>query len=374
MRSPLMSKSVGTQSWEEASFPVVCEMCLGTNPYMRMTKEPYGHDCKVCLKPFTNFRWCPGAKMRFRRTEICNTCARLKNVCQSCLFDLQYGLPVQVRDSVLGITESLPKNEANRNFFIASNAERIARGDSNLIDYDKSVDPAAKAILQELADKRKVTNKRMLANPCSFFAKGTCTRGEACPYRHVLMEARSSSLKGYRDRFYGENDPAALKLIERHPHLAAGGASAAGASEAPPADQKVVSLFVRGIRNNVGEDDISRFFADHGAVKSVRMVADGKAAVVAFADRAAAEEAATKTVGLVDINGTSVHVSWSKPKSAADPSKGRPHSSARGQGTASASSTGGSAGARPEAKRPADAPASGAKHNAFQKRTRPSAK
>lgn len=43
------------------------------------------------------FRWCPGAKMRFKKTEVCQTCAKLKNVCQTCLLDLQYGLPVQVR-------------------------------------------------------------------------------------------------------------------------------------------------------------------------------------------------------------------------------------------------------------------------------------
>jgi len=29
--------------------------------------------------------------MRFKKTEICQTCAKLKNVCQTCIFDLQYG-------------------------------------------------------------------------------------------------------------------------------------------------------------------------------------------------------------------------------------------------------------------------------------------
>ena len=43
------------------------------------------------------FRWNPGAKMRFKKTEICQTCAKLKNVCQTCLLDLDYGLPIQVR-------------------------------------------------------------------------------------------------------------------------------------------------------------------------------------------------------------------------------------------------------------------------------------
>ena len=29
--------------------------------------------------------------MRFKKTEVCQTCAKLKNVCQTCLLDLQYG-------------------------------------------------------------------------------------------------------------------------------------------------------------------------------------------------------------------------------------------------------------------------------------------
>ena len=35
--------------------------------------------------------------MRFKKTEVCQTCAKLKNVCQTCMLDLEYGLPVQVQ-------------------------------------------------------------------------------------------------------------------------------------------------------------------------------------------------------------------------------------------------------------------------------------
>ena len=34
--------------------------------------------------------------MRYKKTEVCQTCAKTKNVCQTCLLDLEYGLPVQV--------------------------------------------------------------------------------------------------------------------------------------------------------------------------------------------------------------------------------------------------------------------------------------
>jgi hypothetical protein len=33
---------------------------------------------------------------RYKKTELCHTCARIKNVCQTCVLDLQFGLPVQV--------------------------------------------------------------------------------------------------------------------------------------------------------------------------------------------------------------------------------------------------------------------------------------
>ena len=55
------------------------------------TKEKYGKECKTCNRPFTVFRWCPGARMRFKKTEVCQTCSKLRNVCQTCLLDLEYG-------------------------------------------------------------------------------------------------------------------------------------------------------------------------------------------------------------------------------------------------------------------------------------------
>ena len=47
--------------------------------------------------------------MRYKKTEVCQTCAKTKNVCQTCLLDLEYGLPVQVNSSSLEESELQPE-------------------------------------------------------------------------------------------------------------------------------------------------------------------------------------------------------------------------------------------------------------------------
>ena len=106
MATSMGTKNYNRQNWEDSDFPILCQTCLGDNPYLRMTKEKYGKECKICTRPFTVFRWCPGAKMRFKKSEVCQTCAKLKNVCQTCLLDLEYGLPVQVKEDLLYCTAS----------------------------------------------------------------------------------------------------------------------------------------------------------------------------------------------------------------------------------------------------------------------------
>mmetsp|Transcript_3966 Transcript_3966/g.5500 ORF Transcript_3966/g.5500 Transcript_3966/m.5500 type:complete len:301 (-) Transcript_3966:48-950(-) len=92
------------RSWEGSSgteFPTLCEFCMGDSPYTRMLKDRLGGKCKMCDRPFTVYRWKPGRGEGYKRTEVCQTCSKTRNICQSCILDLEFGLPSQLRDAVL---------------------------------------------------------------------------------------------------------------------------------------------------------------------------------------------------------------------------------------------------------------------------------
>ena len=54
---------------------------------------------------------------RYKKTIICQQVAKAKNVCQVCLLDLDYGLPVQVRDTAVGAdVEDVPQSEVGKEY------------------------------------------------------------------------------------------------------------------------------------------------------------------------------------------------------------------------------------------------------------------
>lgn len=91
------------------------------------TKANFDKECKICTRPFTVFRWRPGRDARYKKTEVCQTCSKLKNVCQVCLLDLEYGLPVQVRDTALAINtnDAIPKSDVNREYFAEEQDRKV---------------------------------------------------------------------------------------------------------------------------------------------------------------------------------------------------------------------------------------------------------
>lgn len=206
--------------------------------------------------------------MRHKTTIVCQTCAKSKNVCQTCLLDLEYNLPTQVRDVALGLKNEAPSSDINREYY-AQNIEAKVCGcpvvsaqieltfpghckmadEKTLVDSSRSLS-AGKEMLKQLA-RTDPYYKRNRPHICSFFVKGECKRGAECPYRCVprfLPELLSGPLirpyrheqptegalanQNIKDRYYGNNDPVARKILR-------GFADEKGL--APPEDTSIVS-------------------------------------------------------------------------------------------------------------------------------------
>lgn len=58
--------------------------------------------------------------------------------------------------------------------------------------------------------------KRNRPHVCSFFAKGDCSRGTECPYRHEKPVDNELARQNMQDRYHGRNDPVARKILSTH--------------------------------------------------------------------------------------------------------------------------------------------------------------
>ena len=78
------------------------------------------------------------------------------------------------------------------------------------------VTPEAHEALMRL-NRHQTYYARNAPKLCSFFARGECSRGHECPYRHEMPRDKDDPLakQNYRDRYYGTNDPVAAKLLVR---------------------------------------------------------------------------------------------------------------------------------------------------------------
>ncbi|XP_033751822.1 pre-mRNA-splicing factor RBM22-like [Pecten maximus] len=292
------------QNWEESDFPILCQTCLGDNPYIRMMKEKYGKECKICARPFTVFRWCPGARMRFKKTEVCQTCSKIKNVCQTCLLDLEYGLPVQVRDAALKIQDNMPKSDVNKEFYTQNMENEIANSDGTVAPGQLGKAQTPSDMLLKLA-RTTPYYKRNRPHICSFWVKGECKRGEECPYRHDKPTDPDDPLadQNIKDRFYGMNDPVADKLMNRYSNMPKLDA---------PEDKSITTLYVGNLGDKIGETELRDHFYQFGEIRSINIASKQQCAFVQFTTRQAAENATEKSFNKLIMGGRRLNIKWGK--------------------------------------------------------------
>ncbi|ORX41115.1 cell wall organization and biogenesis-related protein [Kockovaella imperatae] len=314
---------------ESSDFPILCETCLGPNPYVRMSKQEYGSECKICNRPFTVFRWNPGQGARYKKTEVCTTCAKIKGVCQTCLLDLEFGLPVQVRDAALGRKNQAPTSDINKQYYI-QNLEAQMEDSPDGMAYDSQVaNRAGREMLKNLA-RSDPFYKRNRPHICSFFVKGECKRGAECPFRHELPEENGLQNQNMQDRYYGRNDPVAKKMLRQ---------DAENKGMKAPEDETVTTLLFLGLPETTETDVRSALvfscpFVKPVELKSLTIVEASHCAFVNFKTRDLAERTAEalSAQGGIEVQGKRCKVVWGRSR----PAKGKKPESIEPSATATA--------------------------------------
>jgi len=244
--------------------------------------------------------------MRFKKTEVCQTCSRLKNVCQVCLLDLEYGLPTQVRDAALNIKDDLPHSDVNKQYYVQN-----IENESGNIDPTTPADAVGKSVapsdlLVKLA-RPSPYYKRNRPRICSFWVKGKCNRGEQCPYRHEKPTNPDDPLadQNIRDRYYGVNDPVADKLMRR---------AAAMPKLEPPEDKSITTLYIGNLGDILTEKQLRDHFYQYGEIRSITMIPRRQYAFIQYRQRCAAEAAAENTFNKLILNGRRLTIKWGRSR------------------------------------------------------------
>lgn len=270
--------------------------------------------------------------MRSKKTEICSTCSRVKNVCQTCLLDLVYNLPVAVRDLALPAADRqvtvVPRSDATREYTAASNERKIGSGVIDAV-YKQAV---AADCIAENARRDEPRYERNRGRVCTFFLKNSCTRGLYCPYRHEgeekleIVDADDDDQKAthsLRDRYYGVNDPVAAAIIQRTCKPGVQALTAAG--HAPPSDLSIRTIFVAGITGVITEQVIRTYFNVHQQhIVRVSLLHARGFGFIDFDSRKIAEIAMGKCFGKRTVAGVELDFRWGRSSARAPPARESP--------------------------------------------------
>jgi len=263
----------------------------------------------------------------------------MKNICQCCLLDLEFGLPVQVRDKYSADSGQMPNPTSREGIAYQIQAQLSAQaaiGDSSQPLAIESGSGASRLSanpeLQRLARTTPYYDRNQ-SPICSFFQKGECNRGDSCPYRHekkVPSTTQQQKSHNIQDRFHGVSDPVAQKILKSASTRLANFPS-------PPEDNSITTLFITGLPENVNEERCMHFietqFKEYGNILKIKIVKAAKVGFVEFENRLDAEKAISEkfnhpSMTFVDGEITSrLKVSWARPKTSPGASSSVPYPS-----------------------------------------------
>ncbi|PFH61612.1 hypothetical protein XA68_16873 [Ophiocordyceps unilateralis] len=307
---PQIKQDLNRSGWETTDFPSVCENCLPENPFVKMIKEDYGAQCKLCTRPFTVFAWnADRAQGRKKTTNICLTCARLKNCCQGCMLDLSFGLPIAVRDAALKLIAPGPQSDINREYFAQNNEKLIEDGKAGIEEYEKT-DEKARELLRRLATSKPYFRKGRTVDEAEAKASDASAgniavgAGLGGPGPIRSRDSRAAAAAGARTR--GGKGRQAFSSAAPPPPTPR--------DWLPPDDKNIMSLFVTGIEDDLPEYKLRDFFKVHGKIKSLVCSHMSHCAFINYETREAAEKAAEACQGRAVIAGCPLRVRWGQPK------------------------------------------------------------
>ena len=362
-------------------FPFVCEVCLGPNPYLRMLKMPNSRECKISGRPYTAFRWQPGAEARYKETIIAPEVAIAKNVCQVCLMDMEYNLPVAVRDKLMGTGSAgqrgvggvqMPTSDVNREFYWENQKQALDSGTLQGFQELNAEESGSKSIghnFEKLAALSRNNSHtpyydRNLPKLCSFWVRQTCNRvvNNSCPYRPCCgtfrfpelasthqellsalvrklhadgplgcMRDASDEMEEIRETLRDSQRGSRNEAIRNRYHGTDGDKLAQKYLEkaqnlaelTPPEDEGVCSLWVGGLTPSITEQDLRDSFYAYGEIKKVLMKVERRCALIEFVLRKAAEEAATALHRKLFIKGAKLKIWWAKSQQMQDNDEAR---------------------------------------------------
>ncbi|MCJ1392025.1 Pre-mRNA-splicing factor slt11 [Xylographa bjoerkii] len=313
---PQIKQDLNRSGWEQSDMPSVCENCLPANPYVQMLKEDHGAECKICTRPFTLFRWKADRTARTKRTNICLTCARLKNCCQCCMLDLSFGLPIVVRDAALKMVAPGPESSINREYYAQENEHEIEEGRGGLEEYEKT-DQKARELLRRLANSEPYYKRQRRLEAADDSEKtGTSEEGQK------RLSAGPGPIRTHDRPSYGSPSGGRGGTTSGGRGGARGGRAFPSTAQLPPGpqdilpprDRNVTSLFVTGVEDDLPEHAIRTFFTPFGTLRSIVCSHRAHCAFINYATREGAEAAAEACQGKAVIAGCPLRVQWGRPR------------------------------------------------------------
>ena len=316
-------------------FPLVCEACLGPNPYVRMTKSPNGTECKISKRPCTMFEWrANGVK---KQTCISYAVAAQKNICQCCMTDLTFGLPVGVRDAFLkkaiergveGVNETfgtLPKSRVGQDYLFNQLADAKASAQAGtLLLKDDSTEAISSLMKGAVAHTQGFDGFKFRLPPiCAAWLNGSCKQKRNCPNRPCcglykfpeLSPKQAEQLEGDL-KSIGPDRISLSDDVKRRLQSKVDSDRNEANREGSRHDHANKTLFVSKLGPEVNEAALKSSFAKFSGVTRISLSEGNdkrsKVAFIEFDTRANAEFVLSLS-GLM-VGSSSAQLSWARPK------------------------------------------------------------